>query len=70
MVVDCEMAEDKGLGSLVDRNSEGSDSETYMLTNLEAVCCDDGKTNTPNPVGKRAASGTRTTNRTVNLELQ
>ena len=31
------MAEDKGLGSLVDRNSEGSDSETCMLTNLEAV---------------------------------
>ena len=31
------MAEDEGLMSLVDRNSEGSDSETYVLTNLEAV---------------------------------
>ena len=31
------MADDKGLVSLVDRNSEGSDSETYVLTNLEAV---------------------------------
>ena len=31
------MAEDEGLGSLVDRNSEGSDSETCMLTNLEVV---------------------------------